>query len=274
MPGRVDLGDAAHPRNNRSRPVEHPWFTPRLRPSRYILGYKLDQSHARGIRQAFHNFARKVGHRRITKDRFYWRPPPGCKGSLRCVYEVLVRQGRDGIRPIAALFRQHMVDNRANALTMAQLVIAFAQEIPYRLPAGEPFGLLPPALVVSQRFGDCDSKAVLAHMLLGSLGIRSVLITSEAHRHTMLGVALPSGGASFRWRGTRYAFVEITAKRAPLGYIKPSLTRPNDWRAQPLDVNVMRGSASGSSGRKRPSLRERWNRFRGTMDGGPIRIAS
>jgi hypothetical protein len=90
--------------------------------------------------------------------------------------------------------------------------------------------VLPPALVAQRRWGDCDSKSLLAHMILRTLGINSVLISSEAHQHTMLGVALPAPGTSFTWQGRRYAFVELTAKRSPIGHIHPKLLSPNDWR--------------------------------------------
>jgi hypothetical protein len=98
--------------------------------------------------------------------------------------------------------------------------------------------VLPPALVAKQRWGDCDSKALLAHMLLRHLGLQSVLISSEAHRHTMLGLALPAGGSSFEWRGRRYAFVELTAKRSPIGQINPELLRPNDWQVVQLSYKA------------------------------------
>jgi hypothetical protein len=109
-------------------------------------------------------------------------------------------------------------------------VITFVQEIHYRIPDEEPFGVKAPALVVKDAEGDCDSKSLLAHIILRSLGIGSVLISSEAHKHTMLGLAQPAAGRSFTWQGRKYAFVELTAKRSPVGHVNPQLLRPNDWQ--------------------------------------------
>jgi hypothetical protein len=94
--------------------------------------------------------------------------------------------------------------------------------------------------VVSEKRGDCDSKALLGHMLMGELGIDSMLISSQVHKHSMLGVALPSGGTTFTYRGRRYAFVECTAEGSPIGHINRELLSPNDWRPVPIAVRAAR----------------------------------
>ncbi len=231
---RVDLGDAAYPGPNRETPAEHPWWVPRLEPQKYRLGYKLPPPSADGVRQAYHDWARRVGHKRVSDDTFSWRPPPHCFHGLQCVYDELDDDNVAPLEPVAELFRARAAARELSSLDLAALVVTFAQEIHYRIPKEEPFGVLPPALVVREKHGDCDSKSLLAHILLRSLGIESVLISSDAHKHTMLGVALPAGGQSFSWQGRKYAFVELTAARSPIGHINPQLLRPNDWRVVPM----------------------------------------
>jgi hypothetical protein len=226
----VDLGNAAHPPRNDAAPVEHAFWLTRLEPPKYRLGYKMPDRTAQGLLDGYHGWASRVGHKRIDENRFQWRPPRGCLGGLQCVYDELRDENEDGVAPLAALFRERAEAADLDAGAVAALVVTFVQEIEYRIPAEQPFGIMPPALVVKRKEGDCDSKSLLAHMILGSLGIRSVLVSSEAHKHTMLGLALPASGTTFTWQGTRYAFVETTAKRSPIGHINPSLLRPNDWR--------------------------------------------
>jgi hypothetical protein len=71
-------------------------------------------------------------------------------------------------------------------------------------------------------------------MLLRDMGIDSIMLSSVAHRHAMLGIALPAPGTPFTHAGRRYAYTECTAKGSPIGHINPELLRPNDWRAVPV----------------------------------------
>lgn len=226
----VDLGEAAYPPDNAATPASYRWWVPKLDPKNYRVGYRLADVNATSIRQAYHRWADSVGHQRINDSRFRWRPPRRCLDGLHCVYEQLDDGSTDAVLPIADRFIARAEAQKLDSLDAASLAITFVQEITYRIPKEEPFGVKPPSLVVKEEDGDCDSKTLLAHMILRELGIESVLVSSEAHRHTMLGVALPSGGTTFTHRGRRYAFVEMTAKRAPIGYIDPRLLRPNDWR--------------------------------------------
>ena len=228
--GRVNLGTAEYPANASGPAAKHLWWLPKVLPSKYQLGYKLDDQARNEVDEAYKLWSRRVGHKKIDKDRFQWRPPRRCQGGLHCVYETLDEGSEAGVEPISRLFRKRAVRAKMTVPELASLVLTFVQEIEYRIPEDEPFGVMPPALVVRNRWGDCDSKTLLAHMILRSLGIRTVLISSDAHKHTMLGIAVPAPGRSFKYQGSKYAFVEMTAKRSPVGHINPKLLRPNDWR--------------------------------------------
>ena len=54
-----------------------------------------------------------------------------------------------------------------------ELVVGFVQNITYRLPTEDTaaFGMLPPAIVVADGSGDCDSKALLAVVILLQLNV-------------------------------------------------------------------------------------------------------
>jgi hypothetical protein len=236
---RVDLGVHSHPLSfTPSKPTLHDWTAHRLRPPAYRVGYGLAPNEAAAIHQAFQDYARSVNYRDLGGERFQWSPRFGCGHDMACVFEELASRNWPAVKPIARRFRSHASQSGMNSLQAAEMVISFVQDIRYDNPKREPFGLLPPALVMSESRGDCDSKALLALMILEDLNVSSLLISSEAHRHTMLGVALPASGRSFEHRGRRYAFVECTAKGAPIGHMDPSLLRPNDWRAVPVHAST------------------------------------
>ncbi len=95
-------------------------------------------------------------------------------------------------------------------LTLARLIVTYVQSIEYQRVKDDPYGLVPPALVVNST-GDCDSKGLLAVMLLRLVGIDAALLESNTARHAMVGVDLPMGSDRLWHRGRSYAVVEVTA---------------------------------------------------------------
>lgn len=233
----TELGLASYPAGaSAARATNHTWLARRLEPQTYRLHYALSPAEASAVADDLHGFARKVGYQPEGKDRFRWRPPPGCSGGIACVYQSIAARSAADVAPIAARFRLRAREAKLSSFDLAQLVVTFVQAIPYEIPEQEPFGVLPPALVASQRKGDCDSKALLAHMILRELGIESMMIGSNAHHHEMLGIALPAPGTKFTYAGRDYAFTEMTAKGSPIGHINPRLLAPNDWKPMPIEI--------------------------------------
>lgn len=232
----VDLGDAVHPPGHAEKPVDHQWVAWRLKPNSYRLGYALASKEERSIHQAQLDYAKRVRHFDEGDGRFRWFPPPGCEGDIHCVFDDLAVHSRAGLEPIIQGFLRRAREAKLSSLDLAELMVSFVQQIRYEIPKAEPFGVLAPALVVSQKRGDCDSKSLLLLIMLHAAGIESVLVSSEAHRHSMLGIALPAQGTTFTTNGRQYAFTETTAKGSPIGFIDPKLLRPNDWR--PVAVRV------------------------------------
>ena len=232
----VDLGVAAYPAGKPEKPVDHQWVARRVKPNTYRLGYALAQKEANGIHRAQLDYAKKVRHEDQGEGRFRWFPPPGCEGDIHCVFDDLASTSRAGLEPIVQGFLRRAREAKLSSLDLAELMVSFVQQIRYEIPKAEPFGVLAPALVVSQKRGDCDSKSLLLHIMLHAVGVDSMLISSEAHRHSMLGIALPAEGTTFTASGRQYAFTETTAKGSPIGFIDPKLLRPNDWRPVPVRV--------------------------------------
>jgi hypothetical protein len=244
----TDLGIAMYPSGASSAsPTMHAWYARRLVPDTYRAGYGLSPEEHKVIRDGLRAYARKVQYKDDGAGAFRWVPPPGCSRDMHCIFENLAAESRPGIEPIIEIFRKRQAAASLTSMDLATLVVSFVQSVPYEIPTNEPFGLLPPALVVAERKGDCDSKALLAHMMLDALGVDSMIVTSEGHRHSMLGIALPAQGTRFKHAGREYAFTEMTAKGSPIGHINPSLLKPNDWTAVPIRL------ASASSKTSPPS---------------------
>jgi hypothetical protein len=243
----VDLGLAAYPPTApEARATKFAWRDKRLEPSVYRTRYALESDAQQAIDDAHMLLAKRVKFKSQGNGNFTWVPPPGCDAKMQCIFESLAEDSRDEIAPLAARFKAHIRQAKLDPVQSVELVMSYVQAIPYEIPKDRPFGLLPPALVVANKKGDCDSKALLLHMLLDSLGIDSVMLTSDAHRHSMLGVAIPAQGTKITHEGRSYAFVETTAKSAPIGWISKDLLKPNDWIVIPLRDRDRGGNKASS----------------------------
>lgn len=246
VPG-ADLGFAAYPTTApEASATKFAWRDRQLDPSVYRARYALDADARAAIDAAHDALAKRVKFKDQGNGNFRWTPPPGCDAKMQCIFEALAEDSRDEIDPLAARFKTRVREAKLDSVQSVELAMSYVQSIPYEIPQGRPFGILPPALVAAQKKGDCDSKALLLLMLLDSLGIESVMLTSDAHRHSMLGVAIPAQGTKIKFDGRSYAFVETTAKNAPIGWISKDLLTPNDWVVIPVHIGKRDGSKSSS----------------------------
>ncbi len=214
-------------------------FQWRERGATWGVGYGLSAEERATIDDAFQRLAQEFHYRAGSGTDFTWRPPVRCADrEWQCVFEAVVRDNAHDILPLTQLFerarRAHQLDDRA----LTELVVTFVQHITYRLPteATAAFGMLPPAVVVNDGSGDCDSKALLAVVMLRQLGIDAVMLLATPLGHAALGVALPVTGKKFPWGGRTYAFVEITSPGWVLGAQPPEYDVPRAWKVIPVAV--------------------------------------
>jgi hypothetical protein len=229
-----ELGTASFPAGAKASAVIHTWSAKQLKPSVYRVGYALTASESAAVDGSLHDYATRVGYADEGDGKFRWVPPTGCSGDMHCVFADLVARDAPDLAPLVDRFRARKATAGLSTMELAALVVTFVQNIPYEIPKEEPFGVLPPALVVARRKGDCDSKSLLAHVILHSLGYDTMLLSSSAHHHSMLGIALPAPGTKITYSGRDYAFTEMTARGSPIGHINADLLRPNDWKPVPF----------------------------------------
>lgn len=233
----VELGTAVYPETTpESQATRYAWQDRRLEPPVYRVGYALSKEEQMAVDRAQNDLVERVNFRDRGGGTFSWTPPKGCGEHMQCIFEDFVDHSKSDIDPLIALFKKRIKEAGLGTVDAVELMMTFVQAIPYEVPEGRPFGLLPPALVAARKKGDCDSKALLLHMLLDSIGVDSVLLNSDAHRHSMLGVAVPAQGPKLKHEGREYAYVETTAKGAPIGWISKEMLKPNDWIVVPVRV--------------------------------------
>ena len=232
----IDLGTAYYPSQSSSyRTTAHEW-----RFYRHNQPYGIDYAHGDNAMARL-----KADHRQLARqhkfkwtgaDRFVWIAPNACRGrEWDCIYQHIYRRSSIDLDPLLRRLHAHASQQNWSPTRTAQWLLAFVQQIEYRLPKQYAFGVLPPALVASQAWGDCDSKSLLLIYLLQHFNIESTLLVSHSKAHALVGIHVPSSGSGYHHRGRVYAWAETTAHSAPLGWIHPKFKNTPDW--QVVDVN-------------------------------------
>lgn len=202
---------------------------------RYGLGYGISADVRSDVDDAHAALAKRFSYQSTGGGPFTWIPPAGCQGQpWACVFNETARDSFGHIEPLTDVFRDERRRAGLDLRQTAELVVTFVQHITYRLPTETYFELLPPELVVTDGSGDCDSKALLAAMLLKDLGLDTAMLYSRPLAHAALGVALPGTGKSFSSGGRKYLFVEVTYPGWAIGTIPPQYDKPKAWEVLPL----------------------------------------
>jgi hypothetical protein len=131
---------------------------------------------------------------------------------------------------------------------LADAVVTCVQSIPYSLildthcPAPGtaergsqpckgmlPYGVNPPSSFMGDLAGDCDTRALLLVAILQRLGFDATILLSDHYHHAMLGLSMPSRGASLERNGRAYYFWETTNTGFRLGEIHPDCSDLTQW---------------------------------------------
>ncbi|NNB95045.1 hypothetical protein HI113_14185 [Corallococcus exiguus] len=230
-----DLGIVLVPEDTPlERAKSYDWRVEGMEPARQQLAYGLGETVERGLAQAHRDYSVRLRYRAMGPERFTYVAPPGCGTDMRCIYAELMRSNAEPVRVLGERFATSIRERDLDAAQATELILGFVRRIRYELPGDEPFGIVPPGLVPAQDRGDCDSKAVLALMLLRQVGVDAVMLYSDALAHAAIGVGLPGTGTRIPFGGRGYQYAELTAEGWPLGMIPPQYDKPQLWRVLPL----------------------------------------
>ncbi len=173
------------------------------------------------------------------------------------IYNHMVKYDSKYIDSVVLKLKQLAAEKKLTQIQQAEMVTTMIQEIPYCLvhdlscrqaiqqnggfikeyhqKGGDclpniPAGLQSPYQFLHNLKGDCDTRSVLAHLLLTRLGIGSSVWISAEYGHSILGVALPVGSGSYKnIQGVNHYAVEMTAEGFRLGMIAPEHRNMNNW---------------------------------------------
>ncbi|QSQ13327.1 hypothetical protein [Myxococcus landrumensis] len=233
----MELGTVLIPSDTpRSRARTYAWSTAGLTPPDHRLTYGLGDTLDAWMEDQLKALGRRLRYRSLGGERFTYQPPRGCSADMRCIYEELMRSNEGPVKALGERFVTSVRERNLDSAQAAQLILGFVQRIQYELPHDEPFGIVPPALVPARNRGDCDSKALLAVMLLRQVGIDAVMLYSDPLAHAAVGVGLPGTGTRLRHGGRSYQYAEVTAEGWPMGMIPPKYDKPRLWRVMLLDA--------------------------------------
>jgi hypothetical protein len=166
--------------------------------------------------------------------------------TVKREYKVLVAYEKDAENWMDAWARFYRMVYRESAARLDRLALEASRGLPSNDPTEaarhvlawvqgftyerdrEGTDFVPPLAAAYGARGDCDSRAVVAAIVLDRMGVDSILMVSREYSHAMLGVDVPGGGQRFAFGGKRYLVGETTAK-VGLGMIAAGMEDWSKW---------------------------------------------
>lgn len=171
------------------------------------------------------------------------------------IYYQLSDHDNSGMDSICSMLDHIRTDKALDARAFADVIVSCVQHMPYELimegscKPGEydkpfirsyldkggrceccsRFGLNAPVEFAANFAGDCDTRTLMLFTLLNRFGYDAMILNSDVHGHSVLGVNLPARGVAKSYRGNRYFIWETTAKGMELGQFPPHLSDMNAW---------------------------------------------
>ena len=153
-------------------------------------------------------------------------------------YKIIFRDAWNRIAPASfAVYTSLFDENNQNGFAekAAKELLFLVQNFNYeRDRKGSDFINLPQAL--TEKRGDCDSRALLMVLMLKQMNIDAVLLVSPNKSHAIAAVDCPGSGTCFTHNGRDYLGCETTA-HVPIGEIADEIAAPENWF--PVDFYVI-----------------------------------
>lgn len=153
-------------------------------------------------------------------------------------YRLIARDSRGRTKEVAFAIQNALAKSAREAdsddpdAAIAQMLLTWTQGFPYARASDTPdkadFASVPS--VLNGAPSDCDSRSLLAAVLLRNMDIDACLFVSAAYGHALLGVALPGKqGQSIAAGGTDYLVGETIASGLTLGMLNASMQDRANW---------------------------------------------
>ncbi len=155
--------------------------------------------------------------------------------AWRRYYQMLYKDSWYDMRSLAETIAGRFEGHGLSRSEYAGELLSWIQGFAYRRTGG--LSDLEPAWgCLNNGEGDCDRLGLVYMALLDPIGINSVLMVSQKHGHSLVGVDVGGPGARFPFLDTRWLVAELTAD-VSLGMIAAEHADPADWVAFDMDFH-------------------------------------
>lgn len=167
-----------------------------------------------------------------TKENIDKRNKQMQKGFFRSVnqivmpdYSSLISTSRPLLGGLTSLVKKTKNDNSLSHRETIELIMSFCQDIPYGIPPEKykgkiTSGMFPPTQVLNNKWGDCDSKAMLFVATYLSIPKARSIVLLESPGHLSVGIEGIPGpyDNAVAYGGKKYIFAEpVGPGKIPLG---------------------------------------------------------
>ena len=164
---------------------------------------------------------------------------------------------KNNINSVFRLFDSIGKANKLNKIKFAELIVSFAQDIPYAIvledgcdaslyndrftrnyllnhsgecDGNQRFGINTPIEFLVNLKGDCDTRTLLLYTIFSHYNYDVALLSSEFYGHSIIGINLPIAGTAYIYNNQRYVMWETTAPNCKAGVIPNEISNLNNWR--------------------------------------------
>jgi len=150
------------------------------------------------------------------------------------IYQMVYAKSFPTIISIANGFNKIFRNENLNGKDRVSFVVSFVQHMKYDRPGGT-LDLLAPLGTLAERYGDCDTKAMLLYVLLERMGIDCAMMWSQKYKHAMLGINISTRGEYKMLGGKKYYFLETTYPGWTIGELPPDFRNKRFWFIEEID---------------------------------------
>ena len=150
------------------------------------------------------------------------------------VYQIVYAKSYPSVNSIASGFNEIFISENITGRDRVSFVISFVQNMKYERPGGI-LDLLAPLGSLAQRYGDCDTKALLLYVLLERMGIDCAMMWSYKYKHALLGINISTRGDYKKLNGKKYYFLETTYPGWAVGNLPPEFRNKSYWIIDEID---------------------------------------
>lgn len=189
------------------------------------------------VQLVMQDIRQEVEHQLKNTRRRFSSQDAAFKRFWQSIYSEILWSAHPEIEDILAALKTVFLQNQFTDREKLLFAISFVQNIPYRLPDNK-LGLLAPETSISFKYGDCDTKALLLHLILDYWGYDCVIFLSRSYKHAMLGLSVPTKGNFKLHRGKKYYFLETTARGWQIGKLPHKYRNLNYWMVVDLKAGL------------------------------------